>query len=85
MGGLSYLEFMRDLSKRVDSEWDSVKADLHTIRASLLSRCVRAFGTPLHAHVHTHACVCACACAHLVLELCEEITNGMCRAVGKGA
>eukprot|EP00967_Tisochrysis_lutea_P108976 scaffold169148_cov18-Tisochrysis_lutea.AAC.1 len=40
MGGLSYLEFMRNLSKRVDSEWDSVKADLHTIRAALLSRCV---------------------------------------------
>ncbi|KAF5843319.1 Metalloenzyme, LuxS/M16 peptidase-like protein [Dunaliella salina] len=38
MGGLSYLEFMRNLSKRVDSEWDSVKADLHTIRAALLSR-----------------------------------------------
>ena len=38
MGGLSYLHFIRDLSKRVDTEWDKVKADLHTIRAALLSR-----------------------------------------------
>lgn len=45
MGGLTYLEFMRTLSKRVDSDWDSVKADLHAIRAALLSRWAPAGGT----------------------------------------
>ncbi len=38
MGGYSYLEFIRTLSKRVDTEWDKVKADLERIRQALLSR-----------------------------------------------
>lgn len=38
MGGLSYLEFIRNLSKRVESDWDSVKADLESIRTALLQR-----------------------------------------------
>lgn len=32
MGGLSYLEHMRSLAKRVDSDWPAVQADLETIR-----------------------------------------------------
>lgn len=40
MSGLSYLEFIRGLAKRVEGEWDSVKADLEAIRAALLSRWV---------------------------------------------
>lgn len=38
MGGLSYLEFIRGLVKRVEGEWDSVKADLEAIRSALLHR-----------------------------------------------
>lgn len=41
MGGITYLEFIRTLTKRVDTEWDSVKADLHTIRSALLARWAR--------------------------------------------
>ena len=36
MGGLSYLNFIRKLVARVDSDWDGVKADLESIRAALL-------------------------------------------------
>jgi len=38
MGGYTYLEFIRKLSKRVDGEWDAVKADLEAIRSALLAR-----------------------------------------------
>lgn len=38
MGGLSYLDFIRGLVKRVESDWDSVKADLESIRQVLLQR-----------------------------------------------
>eukprot|EP00884_Botryococcus_braunii_P006457 jgi/Botrbrau1/15812/Bobra.40_1s0001.1 len=38
MGGIAYLEFIRDLAKRVDSDWDSVQADLEAIRSALLQR-----------------------------------------------
>jgi len=38
MGGLSYLEYIRGLAKRVEGEWDAVRADLLAIRAALLSR-----------------------------------------------
>ncbi|KIY92916.1 hypothetical protein MNEG_15047 [Monoraphidium neglectum] len=38
MGGLSYLEYVRALAKRVESDWDSVKADLERIRTLLLQR-----------------------------------------------
>ncbi|KAK9810180.1 hypothetical protein WJX72_006221 [[Myrmecia] bisecta] len=38
MGGLSYLEFIRGLVQRVDSDWESVKADLEAIRQALLQR-----------------------------------------------
>ncbi len=44
MGGLSFLEYIRQLSKRVDSEWDAVRADLETIRQALLSRCANGRG-----------------------------------------
>lgn len=38
MGGLSYLEFIRGLAKRVESDWEGVKSDLHAIRDALLAR-----------------------------------------------
>ncbi|CAL5227379.1 g10329 [Coccomyxa viridis] len=38
MGGISYLFFIRKLAQRVESEWDSVKADLESIRSNLLQR-----------------------------------------------
>eukprot|EP00877_Chromochloris_zofingiensis_P003328 jgi/Chrzof1/12997/Cz07g15220.t1 len=38
MGGLSYLESIRGLAKRVESDWDGVKADLERIRSLLLQR-----------------------------------------------
>lgn len=37
-GGLTYLLSIRDLAHRVDSDWDSVQADLATIRTQLLQR-----------------------------------------------
>lgn len=36
MGGLSYLNYIRELVARVDGDWDGVKADLESIRAALL-------------------------------------------------
>jgi len=57
---------MRSLSKRVDSEWDSVKADLQTIRAALLSRWVY---VPVCVSV---VCVCVCVCVLCVcVYVCE--------------
>eukprot|EP00878_Enallax_costatus_P000486 GHUV01000578.1.p1 GENE.GHUV01000578.1~~GHUV01000578.1.p1 ORF type:complete len:1096 (+),score=414.34 GHUV01000578.1:291-3290(+) len=38
MGGLSYLEFIRTLSKRVEEDWQGVQADLESIRKHLLQR-----------------------------------------------
>ena len=38
MGGYSYLEFIRSLADRVESDWDGVVADLEAIRAAVLSR-----------------------------------------------
>jgi Zn-dependent M16 (insulinase) family peptidase len=38
MGGLSYLEYLRDLEKRVDEDWPSVAESLNEIRKELLSR-----------------------------------------------
>jgi hypothetical protein len=38
MGGLSYLEYLRDLEKRVDEDWLSVAESLNEIRNELLSR-----------------------------------------------
>jgi len=38
MGGLSYLEYIRTLAKRVESDWEGVQADLEAIRKSLLQR-----------------------------------------------
>eukprot|EP00879_Flechtneria_rotunda_P006113 GHRR01006426.1.p1 GENE.GHRR01006426.1~~GHRR01006426.1.p1 ORF type:complete len:1001 (+),score=416.66 GHRR01006426.1:475-3477(+) len=42
MGGLSYLDTIRGLAKRVEDDWDSVKADLESIRSHLL-QCKGAF------------------------------------------
>eukprot|EP00803_Ostreobium_quekettii_P002144 evm.model.scf_1846.1 EVM.evm.TU.scf_1846.1 scf_1846:8916-17584(+) len=36
-GGLSYLEYVRQLAERVDSDWPGVQSDLHAIRSSLLT------------------------------------------------
>ncbi|GBF88872.1 presequence protease [Raphidocelis subcapitata] len=38
MGGLSYLEYIRGLAKRVESDWEGVQADLESIRSLLLQR-----------------------------------------------
>ncbi|KAI6677917.1 hypothetical protein NL676_038713 [Syzygium grande] len=38
MGGISYLEFLRDLEERVDRDWDGISSSLEEIRKSLLSR-----------------------------------------------
>lgn len=38
MGGVSYLEFLRDLEERVDQDWDGISSSLEEIRKSLLSR-----------------------------------------------
>lgn len=42
MGGLSYLEYVRGLQRRVEGEgeagWEGVKADLEEIRRLLLQR-----------------------------------------------
>ncbi|XP_058097080.1 presequence protease 2, chloroplastic/mitochondrial, partial [Magnolia sinica] len=38
MGGVSYLEFLEDLEKKVDQDWDAISSSLEEIRRSLLSR-----------------------------------------------
>ena len=38
MGGLSYLESIRALSKRVETDWAGVQGDLEAIRTALLTR-----------------------------------------------
>ncbi|KAJ4962710.1 hypothetical protein NE237_022649 [Protea cynaroides] len=38
MGGISYLEFLRDLEEKVDQDWDGISSSLEEIRKSLLSR-----------------------------------------------
>ncbi|MGV8853162.1 MAG: insulinase family protein [Devosia sp.] len=38
MGGVSYLAFLRELVKRIDSDWDSVEAALRRIRDTLFNR-----------------------------------------------
>jgi Zn-dependent M16 (insulinase) family peptidase len=38
MGGLAYLDFIRGLAKRVDADWEGVKADLEAIRTAVLCR-----------------------------------------------
>uniref|UniRef100_A0A6J1C5I7 Presequence protease 1, chloroplastic/mitochondrial-like n=1 Tax=Momordica charantia TaxID=3673 RepID=A0A6J1C5I7_MOMCH len=38
MGGLSYLEFLRTLEEKVDSNWAEISSSLEEIRQSLLSR-----------------------------------------------
>lgn len=38
MGGLAYLDFIRGLAKRVDEDWEGVRADLEAIRAAVLGR-----------------------------------------------
>lgn len=37
-GGLSYLEFIRNLADRVDSDWNDIQQDLETIRSYLINR-----------------------------------------------
>ncbi|GHA37671.1 peptidase M16 [Devosia pacifica] len=37
-GGIEYLGFLRDLAKRVDSDWDAVRTSLERIRALLINR-----------------------------------------------
>ncbi|GLQ56910.1 insulinase family protein [Devosia nitrariae] len=38
MGGISYLEFLRTLVKRIESDWESVQRALETIRRLLVNR-----------------------------------------------
>lgn len=37
MDGLSGLFYIRDLAKRIDSDWDAIKADLEELRSLVLS------------------------------------------------
>jgi hypothetical protein len=32
MGGVAYLDYIRNLANRLDSDWDGIKADLEKIR-----------------------------------------------------
>ena len=50
MGGLAYLEHMRSLVQRVDSDWPSVQADLESIRWAGHAALVQVLG-PLIPHV----------------------------------
>ena len=45
-GGLEYLHFIRDLAKRMDSDWDAIKADLEALRGCILASEV-CYGTAL--------------------------------------
>lgn len=36
MGGLEYLFYVRELARRVDADWDGIKADLEAIRSAIL-------------------------------------------------
>lgn len=36
MGGIAYLDFVRGLAARVESDWAGVQADLEAIRKALL-------------------------------------------------
>ena len=38
MGGVRYIEFVRDLISRIDSDWESVREDLESIRSAVLQR-----------------------------------------------
>eukprot|EP00181_Compsopogon_caeruleus_P006488 CAMPEP_0184682002 /NCGR_PEP_ID=MMETSP0312-20130426/5291_1 /TAXON_ID=31354 /ORGANISM="Compsopogon coeruleus, Strain SAG 36.94" /LENGTH=1014 /DNA_ID=CAMNT_0027133223 /DNA_START=187 /DNA_END=3232 /DNA_ORIENTATION=- len=38
MGGIEFLFFLRDLLKRVDSDWDTVARDLREVRAAVVKR-----------------------------------------------
>jgi presequence protease len=42
MGGIEHLFYIRDLAKRVDTEWDVIKADLEALRSAVLTSAVRA-------------------------------------------
>lgn len=38
MGGVSYLQYLRELARRVDADWPGVRADLERVRAAALTR-----------------------------------------------
>ncbi|GAB4815027.1 hypothetical protein N2152v2_002073 [Parachlorella kessleri] len=38
MGGIAYLDYIRNLANRLESDWEGVKADLEKIRSALLQR-----------------------------------------------
>ncbi|KAH7679588.1 LuxS/MPP-like metallohydrolase protein [Dioscorea alata] len=38
MGGVSYLEFLQDLEKKVDDDWDGISSSLEDMRTALISR-----------------------------------------------
>jgi len=38
MGGISYLEYIRDLARRVDEDWEGIVRDLKAIRAAVLAQ-----------------------------------------------
>jgi Peptidase M16C associated len=73
-GGLSYLESIRQLAKRVDDDWEGVQADLQSIRCgdqacgfdAVLSGLVCLGSAPPDVcHIHTTACI---ACTPLPLQ-----------------
>lgn len=46
MGGVEYLQYLRTLAKRVDSDWEGVRRDLETIRSVGLWRSCNDTGWP---------------------------------------
>jgi Zn-dependent M16 (insulinase) family peptidase len=37
LGGVDYLMYIRDLAKRVETDWDSIKADLQELQQLVLA------------------------------------------------
>ena len=51
MSGLAYLEHIRSLAARVDSDWPGVQADLESIRYARLRGSIIAAGGSCNAHM----------------------------------
>jgi hypothetical protein len=47
-GGVEYLFYIRELAKRVETDWDSIKADLKELQQLVLSVQVRSPPPMLH-------------------------------------
>lgn len=52
MGGLDYLFYVRDLAKRVDQDWDSIRQDLESLRQAILATNVRPLSLGFCLQIH---------------------------------